>query len=1075
MIKPNELDKLKTTAGILGTLTQNTLIDENDYVQALLDSMDFDESQLDEQKQSVTELITNIRQEAAGGSGIDSFLQEYSLDTEEGIVLMCIAEALLRIPDTETADALIEDKLADTAWDKHLSQSDSLFVNASTWGLMLSGKVIRLGKNYEDKPSTALGRLVDRLGEPVIRAAMYQAMKIMGKQFVLGRTIQEALKEGDSNRQEGYTHSFDMLGEAALTMDDAKRYHQSYYDAITAIGNKTYADELPRPGISIKLSALHPRYEESQRDRVLDELYRSVIELIEHARKLNTQLTIDAEEMDRLELSLHLFQKLYLSDAAKDWGELGLVVQAYSTRALPVLHWLNLLAKENGTMIPVRLVKGAYWDSEIKSCQQQGLAGYPVYTRKVNTDVSYLACANYLLSKAKAQEVPEGSLGRGLGGGIFPQFATHNAQTASTILYFANKHDNQHFEFQRLHGMGHELYDEVLAQEKAKGNSTYARIYAPVGAHKDLLPYLVRRLLENGANTSFVHKLVDPNTPVETLAVHPVRAIQQYPTFRNTAIPLPLDIFDDRENSCGTNLHIEGQREPFLEKIKSFYPKTYEASALIDGKPQGEEKLEVLSPYNHHQRVGSVKLATAEQAESALLSAKTAAPAWNQLGIKKRAEIINRIAELYEANKHEIIALCTREAGKVLQDGIDEVREAVDFCRYYAQEAVKNWGEPIVLPGPTGETNELHISGRGVFVCISPWNFPFAIFTGQIVAALVTGNTVVAKPAETTNLVAYRAVQLMHEAGVPVEALQLVCGRGSVVGSALSAHIATDGVCFTGSTTTAQRINISLASREQAPIVPLVAETGGQNAMIVDSTSLPEQVVTDVVHSAFMSAGQRCSALRVLYLQVDIADKVIELLKGAMQELVVSNPENFKTDIGPVIDKTAQTGLLEHIETMKTAGKLICQTEISGIDAQNSTFVPPTAFEIDSIKQLEKEQFGPILHIVRFHRKALGQIISEINDTGYGLTFGIHSRNETFYQEVTRRIEAGNLYINRNQIGAVVGVNPFGGHGLSGTGPKAGGPHYLTRFINEKTISNNITAIGGNATLLAMGGGEEPE
>ncbi|PID66228.1 MAG: bifunctional proline dehydrogenase/L-glutamate gamma-semialdehyde dehydrogenase [Gammaproteobacteria bacterium] len=1041
------------------TPQQLLMLNTADSVFAGITDKDFDEEQLDKQKQTVTDLIINIRQEAAGGSGIDSFLQEYSLDTEEGIILMCLAEALLRIPDAETADALIEDKLSDAAWDKHLSQSDSLFVNASTWGLMLSGKVTGLGKDRDEKPATLIGRMVDRLGEPVIRAAMYQAMKIMGKQFVLGRNIDEALKTADNNRQKGYTHSFDMLGEAALTAGDAARYQQSYFAAITAIGSKTYDDNAPRPGISIKLSALHPRYEESQRDRVLSELYDSVIKLIQHARALDIQLTIDAEEMDRLELSLHLFQKLYHSDAAKGWGNFGLVVQAYSTRALPVLHWLNCLAAETGTRIPVRLVKGAYWDSEIKLCQQMGLDGYPVFTRKVNTDVSYLACANYLLAKAQDN--------------LFPQFATHNAQTVSTILHFVEKYQNRQFEFQRLHGMGHELYDKVLRQEKNRGNPTDARIYAPVGAHKDLLPYLVRRLLENGANTSFVHKLVDPNTPVDSLAAHPVREVKKHNSFYNTAIVKPGDIFAERPNSKGVNLHIEGQRQPFISTVNGFADKQYHIASLINGKDHPcEKKKAIVSPYNHNQVVGSISLADADTAKLALAEARKAYPAWNKVSVQQRAKILHHIADLYEAHRHELVSLCIREAGKVFQDSIDEIREAVDFCRYYATQAEKNWGEPLMLPGPTGESNELQISGRGVFFCISPWNFPLAIFTGQIVAALVTGNAVIAKPADSTNSIAYRAVQLMHAAGVPVNVLQLVCGPGEIVGQTLVEDDGIDGICFTGSTATAKHLNRTLAARQGA-IVPFIAETGGQNAMLVDSTSLPEQVVTDVVHSAFMSAGQRCSALRVLYLQNDIADKVIELLKGAMQELVIGNPESYKTDIGSVIDARAQSGLLAHLAHLSGIGKIIYQAKPTAIDTDNATFVPPTAVEIDSIKQLEKEQFGPILHVIRFNRKNLNQVIDDINSTGYGLTFGIHSRNETFYRHVAAKINAGNIYINRNQIGAVVGVNPFGGHGLSGTGPKAGGPHYLLRFINEKTISNNITAIGGNASLLVLGEGHD--
>lgn len=1055
MIKPEQLVSLQNSDQVLIRITENYLVDEDEYVQALLESLPFNNQQLDEQTRDVSTLIENIRERAGGGSGIDSFLQQYSLDTEEGIILMCLAEALLRIPDSATADALIEDKLSDAAWGKHLSQSDSLFVNASTWGLMLSGKVTGLGKNRDEKPATLIGKMVDRLGEPVIRAAMYQAMKIMGKQFVLGRTIQEALKAGQADRKQGYTHSFDMLGEAALTEADAQRYHQSYLDAITAMGSQTCDDELPRPSISIKLSALHPRYEESQRERVLNELYERVRVLIEHARALNTPLSIDAEEMDRLELSLHLFKKLYHSNTAKGWGQLGLVVQAYSTRALPVLHWLNCLARESNTPIPVRLVKGAYWDSEIKLCQQMGVSTYPVFTRKVNTDVSYLACAHYLLS-----------LNDGM---LFPQFATHNAQTVSSILHFSKWHKNNAFEFQRLHGMGHELYDEVLKQEHEKGRGTYVRIYAPVGAHKDLLPYLVRRLLENGANSSFVHKLVDPKTPIDTLAKHPVSVATGCDSFYNTAIPKPKDIFNDRANSAGLNLHIQGHREAFFEGVNAFDNKTYTASSLIDGaRPKTGNTLHVHSPYDDTQWVGTVLFAHSEQADVALKSAKQAFPDWNKQSVQYRASILNAIADAYEANQHELIALCTREAGKIAQDGIDEVREAVDFCRYYANQAMNQWGEPITLPGPTGETNTLHVGGRGVFVCISPWNFPLAIFTGQIVSALVTGNTVVAKPAEATSLIAFRAVQLMHEAGVPTSVLQLICGYGHDVGAHLCSHPITGGVCFTGSTATAKAINLALAQREHSPIAPLIAETGGQNAMIVDSTALPEQVVVDVVRSAFMSAGQRCSALRVLYVQEDIADKIIELLKGAMHELVVGNPQQFATDIGPVIDASAQQGLLTHIERMKKEGHLIYQVNTH----EQGYFVPPTAFEIDSIQQLEKEQFGPILHVIRFKRKDLDKVIEDINNTGYGLTFGMHSRNETLYQRVAQKIDAGNIYINRNQIGAVVGVNPFGGHGLSGTGPKAGGPHYLTRFINEKNISNNITAIGGNASLLVLGSGD---
>ncbi|MPV86826.1 bifunctional proline dehydrogenase/L-glutamate gamma-semialdehyde dehydrogenase PutA [Ostreibacterium oceani] len=1051
MITPKMLANFTDADTLLSALSQNYIVDENTYMDSLLATINQDDKHLDTLKSDVEGLITTVRKTAGRGSGIDNFLQEYSLDTEEGITLMCLAEALLRIPDSETADALIEDKLSSAEWDKHLSKSDSLFVNASTWGLMLSGKVTRWGKKNEENPGTALGRLIDRLGEPVIRTAMNQAMKIMGKQFVLGRTIKEALNEADDDRKLGYTHSFDMLGEAAITAADATRYYQSYYDAISALGAHHYKGDAARPNISIKLSALHPRYEESQRERVLSELYETVVALVAHARHNNVQVTIDAEEMDRLELSLHLFKKVLCAEVCQDWNGFGLVVQAYASRALPVLHWIHLLAKAQKKTIPVRLVKGAYWDSEIKLAQQMGLTGYPVFTRKANTDVSYLACANYLL--ATAHET------------IYPQFATHNAQTVLSILSFAKAHHNHRFEFQRLHGMGEELYNEVLTRHPELN----CRIYAPVGAHKDLLPYLVRRLLENGANTSFVHKLIDPKTPVSQLAVHPVREVRQYASFYNTAIAKPTEIFANRQNSAGLNLHIACQREPFIGAVRSHYAKTYDGASIVDGKTVAvQAPLAVNSPYNLQQAVGTVSFADDALLNTAIASAKQSWQKWSKRPTSERAAVLDRIADLFETNQHELIALCTREAGKTLQDGIDEVREAVDFCRYYANEALKNWPAPTVLPGPTGETNELHMTGRGVFFCVSPWNFPLAIFTGQVVAALVTGNAVLAKPAEPTNLIAYRAVQLMHEAGVPTNVLHLICGKGSVIGQQAMEDVRVDGVCFTGSTATARRINQTLANRE-GPIVPLIAETGGQNAMIVDSTSLPEQVVKDVIESAFTSAGQRCSALRVLYLQEEIADRTLALLQGAMAELRLGNPEHYQTDVGSVIENRAQVGLQAHLDEMGKTHTLRYQTPLSDDCPTDSYFIQPTVIEIDGIAALEKEQFGPILHVIRFKRQRLEDVIAEINSTGYGLTFGIHSRNETFYEAVARKIDAGNIYINRNQIGAIVGVNPFGGHGLSGTGPKAGGPHYLMRFINEKTISNNITAIGGNATLLAMG------
>ncbi|MGB5141912.1 MAG: bifunctional proline dehydrogenase/L-glutamate gamma-semialdehyde dehydrogenase PutA, partial [Shewanella indica] len=1000
------------------------------------------------------DLVSKVRQYDKKGLmvGIDAFLQQYSLETQEGIILMCLAEALLRIPDPETADALIEDKLSGAKWDEHLSKSDSVLVNASTWGLMLTGKIVKLDRNLDGSPSNLLKRLVNRLGEPVIRQAMYAAMKIMGKQFVLGRTVKEALKNSEDKRKQGYTHSYDMLGEAALTQRDAQKYFQDYSHAISELGAQQYDEsQAPRPTISIKLSALHPRYEVANEDRVMSELYATVIKLIEQARSLNVGISIDAEEVDRLELSLKLFRKLYNSEAAKGWGLLGIVVQAYSKRALPVLLWLTKLAKEQGDEIPLRLVKGAYWDSELKWAQQAGEAGYPLYTRKVGTDISYLACARFLLSDKTR-------------GAIYPQFASHNAQTVAAISDMAG---DREFEFQRLHGMGQELYDTILAESRART----VRIYAPIGAHKDLLPYLVRRLLENGANTSFVHKLVDPNTPIDSLITHPLVTVKQYKTLANNKIVKPADIFgSERKNSKGLNMNILSEAEPFFAALDQFKAHQWHAGPLINGETLSGESKPVVSPYDTTQTVGQVVFADNQAVEQAISSAVAAFPAWCRTPVEKRASALQKLADLLEENREELIVLCTREAGKSLQDGIDEVREAIDFCRYYAVQAKKMMSKPELPPGPTGELNELFVQGRGVFVCISPWNFPLAIFLGQVTAALAAGNTVIAKPAEQTCLVGYRAVQLAHEAGIPKEALQFLPGTGASVGAALTSDERIGGVCFTGSTGTAKVINRALAAREGA-IIPLIAETGGQNAMVVDSTSQPEQVVNDVVASSFTSAGQRCSALRVLYLQEDIAERVLEILKGAMDELSIGYPGSVKTDVGPVIDATAKANLNAHIEHIKQVGKLIKQVELPA-DCKDGHFVAPTAVEIDSIKVLEKEHFGPILHIIRFKASELDKVIADINSTGFGLTLGIHSRNEGHALSVADRVNVGNVYINRNQIGAVVGVQPFGGQGLSGTGPKAGGPHYLTRFMTEKTRTNNITAIGGNATLLSLGDAE---
>jgi len=1036
-------------------ITNNYIVDEDEYLSELIKLVPSSDDEIQRVTKRAHDLVAKVRQYDKKGLmvGIDAFLQQYSLDTQEGIILMCLAEALLRIPDAATADALIQDKLSGAKWDEHMSKSDSTLVNASTWGLMLTGKIVTLDKNIDGKPSNLLNRLVNRVGEPVIRQAMLAAMKIMGKQFVLGTCIKDGLKNSEANRKIGYTHSYDMLGEAALTIVDADKYFSEYSAAIAALGAQAYDEsEAPRPTISIKLSALHPRYEVANEDRVLSELYDSLIKLIKKGRELNVGISIDAEEMDRLELHLKLFQKLYNSEAAKGWGLLGIVVQTYAKRGLPVLCWLTRLAKEQGDEIPVRLVKGAYWDSELKWAQQSGEAGYSLFTRKAGTDVSYLASARYVLSDATR-------------GAIYPQFATHNAQSVAAIMDMAG---DRQYEFQRLHGMGQELYDTLIAESPG----TRIRIYAPIGEHKELLPYLVRRLLENGANTSFVHKLVDPNVAIDSLVVHPIKTLQKYKTLSNNKIVQPADIFgEERKNSKGLNMNIISESEPFFAALEKFKDTQWNVGPLVNGELLSGETKEVVSPFDTSKLVGKVAFADNQAIEHALTSADNAFSSWCNTPVEVRANALQKLADLLEENREELIALCTREAGKSIQDGIDEVREAVDFCRYYAVQAKKMMAKPELLPGPTGELNELFLQGRGIFVCISPWNFPLAIFLGQVAAALAAGNTVVAKPAEQTSIVGFRAVQLAHEAGIPKEVLQFLPGTGATVGAAITSDERIGGVCFTGSTGTAKLINRTLANREGA-IIPLIAETGGQNAMVVDSTSQPEQVVHDVIDSSFTSAGQRCSALRVLFLQEDIADRVLEVMKGAMDELTIGDPSSVKTDVGPVIDATAQANLNAHIDHIKQVGTLLKQLELP-TGTKNGHFVAPTAVEIDSIKVLEKEHFGPILHVIRYKAADLQKVIDEINSTGFGLTLGIHSRNEGHALEVASKVNVGNVYINRNQIGAVVGVQPFGGQGLSGTGPKAGGPHYLTRFITEKTRTNNITAIGGNATLLSLGDGEE--
>ncbi|MFZ3406405.1 bifunctional proline dehydrogenase/L-glutamate gamma-semialdehyde dehydrogenase PutA [Vibrio chagasii] len=1007
------------------------MVDETQWLEQLLPLATPSESEKQQITDKTTSLIEAIRADKTSIQMIDALLLEYSLDTQEGILLMCLAEALMRIPDSATADALIRDKLSVADWKSHLKNSDSVFVNASTWGLMLTGKVVGLSSN-EQSAGQAVNRLVNKLSEPVIRKAMHQAMKVMGHQFVLGRSIAEAQKNGKSMRDKGFTYSYDMLGEAALTTADANKYFKDYLMAIEAVGRDTYVSSKssPAPSVSIKLSALHPRYEVANEDRVLTELCDTLEQLLRRAIELDVAITIDAEEADRLELSLKLFEKLYRSELVKGWGKFGLVIQAYSKRALPVLVWLNRLAKEQGDLIPLRLVKGAYWDSEIKWSQQAGFDNYPVYTRKEATDVAYLACARYLLSPS-------------VRGNIFPQFASHNAHTVSAIAVMT---DHKDFEFQRLHGMGDSLYNHAMEAYQQS-----VRIYAPVGSHKDLLPYLVRRLLENGANSSFVHRLVDARCPVAELTQHPVDMLLAFDTLNNTKIPLPPAVFPERKNSYGVNIDIESEAHQFEEQVKGFLNNQWTAGPVINGESLAESMLkadqnveQVTAPYDRRINVGQVAFANLDHVSAAITGADAAFADWNATSVETKAAALEKLADLMEENLAELVAICHQEAGKTIHDSIDEVREAVDFCRYYAKQANNLQG--FELKGFDGLTRIASRQGRGVFVCISPWNFPLAIFLGQITAALVAGNTVVAKPAEQTSLIAARAVELMNEAGFPAGTIQLLPGRGAEIGSALTSHDAIAGVAFTGSTPTAQRINVSLASRNAKP-VPFIAETGGQNAMIVDSTALPEQVVRDVIRSAFASAGQRCSALRVLYIQEDIADRVIGLIHGAMDELSVGIPHLHKTDVGPVIDQNAKQKLMMHLENMTKTQKKVAQLSL-GADCEHGDFVPPSAFEIDDISCLKEEQFGPVLHIVRFKASELAQVVDQINQTGFGLTMGIHSRNETTYRWIEKHVRVGNCYINRDQVGAVVGVQPFGGQGLSGTGPKAGGPHYLYRFTD---------------------------
>ena len=994
---------------------------EQDAVRARLADLSLNAAQRGRITERARRLVAGCRRRASERSILDLFLQEFGLSNEEGVALMCISEALLRIPDDVTAEALIAEKLSTGNWAQHLGRSESVFLNASTWALMLTGGVIALGDEVTGDVRGWIGRLAGRLGESAARAAMAAAVRILASEFVRGRTIEEALRKGGDQLS-----SYDMLGEGARTFEDAQRYAASYRHAIHAVAAANRAATSPASGISIKLSALHPRYEPLQRGRTLDDLGGTLLDLAREAAAGNVPLTIDAEEADRLELSLALFERLAKAPDLQSWTGLGLAIQAYSLRAPTVIDWLDSL----GRPVVVRLVKGAYWDAEIKRAQVEGLAGYPVYTRKAFTDVAYLACAARLLRSTNLR----------------PQFATHNAHTVAAVLELAegvggiSSGDSAGvcggFEFQRLHGMGELLYDELrrMGETSAPGRPL-VRVYAPVGAHKDLLAYLVRRLLENGANSSFVNRFLDDAVPLAEVVRDPMATALACDGAPHPRIPLPVGLFRPaRRNSSGLDVG-DGKA----------------VNALVEAAARDKTPL----------------IQDGESCVAALVArAQAAFPAWEGTPATNRRRVFERLADRIEANRARFLALLAKEAGKTLRDAVAEVREAADFCRYYGAEGERLFAAAAPLPGPTGESNTLRMHGRGVFACVSPWNFPLAIFTGQVAAALAAGNTVVAACAPQTPTIAATVLELLRESGLPTDAAVLALG-GPRAGAALVAHPAIAGVAFTGSTATAKRIERALAAKD-GPIVPFIAETGGQNAMIVDSTALLEQVVDDVVASAFGSAGQRCSSLRVLYAQEEIADRLLDMVIGAMRTLVVGDAADPATDVGPVIDEAARQRLAKHIDAMRSHVRHQCPVPDLP-QRRGRGFCPPTLIEIDSMAQLRTEHFGPILHFVRFQAAQLHAVLEEIQNAGYGLTLGVHSRMRRRAEDVMAVVKAGNTYINRDIVGAVVGAQPFGGEGLSGTGPKAGGPHYLPRFAVERCVTWNTTATGGNAELLRLG------
>jgi len=1004
--------------------------DENSVIQSLVAEAKLSKAQRKRINGGAVELVKAIREDANPGL-MEVFLAQYGLSTEEGVALMCLAEALLRVPDAQTIDELIDDKISPSSWGEHLGSSSSSLVNASTWALMLSGKILK--EPESSGVAEVLHSAVKRLGEPLIRVAVQQAMKEMGHQFVLGRSIEEALERGESFEEKGYTYSYDMLGEAALTTKDATTFFHAYCDAIRGIAIHANSTSIENnPGISIKLSALHPRYELAQKTRVMEELVPRVRELAVLAKGSNMGLNIDAEEADRLDLSMDVIEAVSQSKELDDWDGFGVVVQAYGKRAGSVIDWLYTLAEEHDRKIMVRLVKGAYWDTEIKIAQIDGVEDFPVFTHKSATDVSYICCAQKLLGYTDR---------------LYPQFATHNAHSVSAILDIAN--DKQSFEFQRLHGMGEALHQVVLEREKTK-----CRIYAPVGAHRDLLAYLVRRLLENGANSSFVNQIVDTSVSPEEVATDPFDSFEQDINTNSVALLKPVDLYQpERINSKGWDLRNTDDLECYELARQPFSDKVWSISPLIDGEIEPALAVEKFNPADNSDLVGRVSLATEHDVDIALSVAQD----WSLHTVEQRVKILNKAANLYEENFGELVAVLCREAAKTPLDAVSEIREAVDFIRYYAAQASSLQGA----------------KARGLITCISPWNFPLAIFTGQITAALAAGNGVLAKPADPTPIIATLAVNLLHKAGVPKKVLQLLPGIGSVIGAKLTCDFRVNGVCFTGSTSVAQTINRTMAAH-LAPDATFIAETGGLNAMIVDSTALPEQAIQDIVVSSFQSAGQRCSALRLLYLQSDIADEFMEMLFGAMDQLNIGLPWDLSTDVGPVISEFAKKEIETYIDAAESNGQLLKKMKVP----QEGYFVSPSVIKVHGINDLEKEIFGPVLHVATFEANQIDQIIKDINARGYGLTFGLHTRIDDRVEQITSNLNVGNIYVNRNQIGAIVGSQPFGGEGLSGTGPKAGGPHYVPRFLRRafpehRVVEGNSADVSRVQALLDAAGEAE--